>query len=86
MKITGPVGKEMLMPVDPNATVIMVSFCFEVNSPLDSILWLLIENICDNVPLLDWQLATGTGIAPFRGFLWKMFFEKHDDYKVMFQN
>ena len=28
------------------------------------------------------QLATGTGIAPFRSFLWKMFFEKHDDYKV----
>ncbi|KAE8723605.1 Ferredoxin--NADP reductase [Hibiscus syriacus] len=27
------------------------------------------------------QLATGTGIAPFRSFLWKMFFEKHDDYK-----
>uniref|UniRef100_A0A0C9RID4 Ferredoxin--NADP reductase, chloroplastic n=1 Tax=Wollemia nobilis TaxID=56998 RepID=A0A0C9RID4_9CONI len=47
--MTGPVGKEMLMPVDPNATVIM--------------------------------LATGTGIAPFRGYLWKMFFEKHDDYK-----
>uniref|UniRef100_A0A7N1A0Y5 Ferredoxin--NADP reductase, chloroplastic n=1 Tax=Kalanchoe fedtschenkoi TaxID=63787 RepID=A0A7N1A0Y5_KALFE len=49
VKITGPVGKEMLMPVDPNATVIM--------------------------------LATGTGIAPFRSFLWKMFFEKHEDYK-----
>ncbi|XP_017216441.1 ferredoxin--NADP reductase, leaf isozyme, chloroplastic isoform X1 [Daucus carota subsp. sativus] len=49
VKITGPVGKEMLMPKDPNATVIM--------------------------------LATGTGIAPFRGFLWKMFFEKHKDYK-----
>ncbi|XP_027362417.1 ferredoxin--NADP reductase, leaf isozyme, chloroplastic-like isoform X1 [Abrus precatorius] len=49
VKITGPVGKEMLMPKDPNATVIM--------------------------------LATGTGIAPFRSFLWKMFFEKHDDYK-----
>nr|ABK21671.1 unknown [Picea sitchensis] len=47
--ITGPVGKEMLMPVDPNATIIM--------------------------------LATGTGIAPFRGYLWKMFFEKHPDYK-----
>ncbi|XP_060192749.1 ferredoxin--NADP reductase, leaf-type isozyme, chloroplastic-like isoform X2 [Lycium barbarum] len=49
VKITGPVGKEMLMPKDPNATVVM--------------------------------LATGTGIAPFRAFLWKMFFEKHEDYK-----
>ncbi|KAK7367287.1 hypothetical protein VNO80_09296 [Phaseolus coccineus] len=49
VKITGPIGKEMLMPKDPNATVIM--------------------------------LATGTGIAPFRSFLWKMFFEKHDDYR-----
>lgn len=51
VKITGPIGKEMLMPVDPTATVIM--------------------------------LGTGTGIAPFRSFLWKMFFEKHDDYKVI---
>ncbi|URD78714.1 Ferredoxin--NADP reductase, leaf isozyme [Musa troglodytarum] len=49
VKITGPVGKEMLMPKDPNATIIM--------------------------------LATGTGIAPFRSFLWKMFFEKHHAYK-----
>uniref|UniRef100_A0A7C8YB81 Ferredoxin--NADP reductase, chloroplastic n=1 Tax=Opuntia streptacantha TaxID=393608 RepID=A0A7C8YB81_OPUST len=49
VKLTGPVGKEMLMPKDPNATIIM--------------------------------LATGTGIAPFRAFLWKMFFEEHDDYK-----
>lgn len=39
--ITGPVGKEMLLPDDPNATVIM--------------------------------LATGTGIAPFRAYLWRMF-------------
>ncbi|KAI7734950.1 hypothetical protein M8C21_021942 [Ambrosia artemisiifolia] len=49
VQITGPVGKEMLMPKDPNATIIM--------------------------------LATGTGIAPFRSFLWKMFFEKHEDYE-----
>ncbi|URE29793.1 Ferredoxin--NADP reductase, leaf isozyme [Musa troglodytarum] len=49
VKITGPVGKEMLMPKDPNATIIM--------------------------------LATGTGIAPFRSFLWKMFFERHHAYK-----
>ncbi|XXG66151.1 hypothetical protein AAC387_Pa05g3692 [Persea americana] len=49
VKITGPIGKEMLVPVDLNATIIM--------------------------------LATGTGIAPFRAFVWKMFFEKHDDDK-----
>lgn len=46
--ITGPVGKEMLLPDDEKATVIM--------------------------------LATGTGIAPFRAFLWRMFKEKHEDY------
>lgn len=43
VKITGPVGKEMLLPTDPNANVIM--------------------------------FATGTGIAPFRAYLWRMFKE-----------
>lgn len=41
VKVTGPVGKEMLLPDDEEATIIM--------------------------------LATGTGIAPFRAFLWRMF-------------
>ncbi|MBD2461563.1 ferredoxin-NADP reductase [Oscillatoria sp. FACHB-1407] len=41
VKITGPVGKEMLLPSDPDAKIIM--------------------------------LATGTGIAPFRAYLWRMF-------------
>jgi len=27
------------------------------------------------------MLATGTGIAPFRAFLWRMFKEQHEDYK-----
>lgn len=49
VKITGPVGKEMLLPEDENATVIM--------------------------------MATGTGIAPFRAYLWRMFKEQHEDYK-----
>jgi ferredoxin--NADP+ reductase len=49
VKITGPVGKEMLLPDDPDATIIM--------------------------------MATGTGIAPFRAFLWRMFLEQHEDYK-----
>ena len=43
IKITGPVGKEMLLPEDEDATVIM--------------------------------LATGTGIAPFRAYLWRMFLD-----------
>ncbi len=47
--ITGPVGKEMLLPDDEDATIVM--------------------------------LATGTGIAPFRSFLWRMFYEQHEDYK-----
>ncbi len=41
VKITGPVGKEMLLPSDPEAKVIM--------------------------------MATGTGIAPMRAYLWRMF-------------
>jgi len=49
VKITGPVGKEMLLPEDPDATVLM--------------------------------MATGTGIAPFRAYLWRMFKEQHEDYK-----
>lgn len=49
VKITGPVGKEMLLPEDPEATVLM--------------------------------MATGTGIAPFRAYLWRMFKEQHEDYK-----
>jgi len=49
VKITGPTGKEMLLPDDPNANIIM--------------------------------MATGTGIAPFRAYLWRMFKETHEDYK-----
>ena len=41
VKITGPVGKEMLLPDDPEAKIIM--------------------------------MATGTGIAPMRTYLWRMF-------------
>ncbi|MBN4002670.1 ferredoxin--NADP reductase [Nostoc sp. LPT] len=41
VKITGPVGKEMLLPSDPDANVIM--------------------------------MATGTGIAPMRAYLWRQF-------------
>ena len=41
VKITGPVGKEMLLPANTEANVIM--------------------------------MATGTGIAPFRAYLWRMF-------------
>lgn len=49
VKITGPVGKEMLLPDDPEANVIMI--------------------------------ATGTGIAPFRAYLWRLFQETHPDYQ-----
>lgn len=41
VKITGPTGKEMLLPDDLDAKIIM--------------------------------MATGTGIAPFRAYLWRMF-------------
>lgn len=49
VSITGPVGKEMLLPDDPEANIIM--------------------------------MATGTGIAPFRTYLWRMFKEQNEDYK-----
>ncbi|NMG57874.1 ferredoxin-NADP reductase [Geitlerinema sp. P-1104] len=49
VNITGPVGKDMLLPDDEHANIIM--------------------------------MATGTGIAPFRAFLWRMFKEEHEDYK-----
>lgn len=50
VSITGPVGKEMLLPDDQDANIIMI--------------------------------ATGTGIAPFRAYLWRMFLEgdKNPDY------
>ncbi len=41
VKITGPVGKEMLLPEETDANIVM--------------------------------LGTGTGIAPFRAYLWRMF-------------
>jgi ferredoxin--NADP+ reductase len=49
VKITGPVGKEMLLPEDTEATIVM--------------------------------MATGTGIAPFRAYLWRMFKENNPEYK-----
>ncbi|NES98736.1 MAG: ferredoxin-NADP reductase [Desertifilum sp. SIO1I2] len=49
VKVTGPVGKEMLLPDDEDANIIM--------------------------------MATGTGIAPFRAYLWRMFKEQNEDYK-----
>jgi ferredoxin--NADP+ reductase len=49
VQITGPVGKEMLLPDDPDTTIIM--------------------------------MATGTGIAPFRAYLRRMFGEENEGYK-----
>jgi ferredoxin--NADP+ reductase len=53
VKITGPTGKEMLLPDDEDTTVIM--------------------------------MATGTGIAPMRAYLWRMFKDneraKNSDYQ-----
>ncbi len=51
--ITGPVGKEMLLPDDEDATIIM--------------------------------MATGTGIAPFRAFLWRMFKEREQNPDYQFK-
>ena len=55
IQITGPTGKEMLLPEDPEAKVIM--------------------------------MATGTGIAPFRAYLWRMFKdnERHTNPEYQFK-
>ncbi|BAQ66745.1 ferredoxin--NADP reductase [Geminocystis sp. NIES-3709] len=53
VSITGPVGKEMLLPDDEDATIVM--------------------------------LATGTGIAPFRAFLWRMFKEREQNPEYQFK-
>lgn len=49
IQLTGPSGKIMLLPEDPNATHIMI--------------------------------ATGTGVAPYRGYLRRMFMEFVPNYK-----
>ena len=51
--ITGPVGKEMLLPNDEDATIIII--------------------------------ATGTGIAPFRAFVWRMFKEREQNPDYQFK-
>jgi ferredoxin--NADP+ reductase len=55
VQITGPTGKEMLLPEDPEANIIM--------------------------------MATGTGIAPFRAYLWRMFKdnERHANPEYQFR-
>ncbi|MEB3355436.1 MAG: phycobilisome linker polypeptide [Synechococcales bacterium] len=54
VKITGPVGKEMLLPEEEDANVIM--------------------------------MATGTGIAPFRAYLWRMFKDEERNLNPNYNN